>query len=692
MGEVPARPKSVPPKAAWNGAEGEWELSARNGVARYWRRDGSLCNECTFRDGKPSGPFKRFHNNGQVSQEGTFLDGELHGTRTWHASDAPTEEQVLTEGMSDKVRRSEMDYEKGRVVAVRHFDAEGTRVSPDGEPYPERPPLVPDEAEFQPEVGWVLATLDAQGRRHGSWQRWTSGGELAESTEFVEDLKSGPSTLFHPNGKKSEEGRFKEDLREGVWKSFDTKGALLAEITWHAGSRHGPAVDRSVAGQYRDLSITAEKGDFEEDHAIGPWSLKDDQDHTVIRKDLGPKVDADKLARSPVLANEGRAPDAWLLAGEEYLAEKRPAEAILAAARAMACSATVRDFLDIHTLIALPRAQAHAAEIAADVTRSEVPLPVLLNVLLRGAAPAPLLRAVAIRLDQEGKPRAALDYINGAILLEPEKGEYLFTRSLVLMSLGLAEQAIADGKEREASSPREGKFLVAYARALYPRFEFWPAREQPATHYDDLPQALAQPPAQIRVVFLKYLTRLAILREAQLAFLQEGIEPGWLLPDVEPLLPKGKVKLEETSLDVGDEDGEGHAVGLDERMQVAGLGLPEVQRLARAEWTAVTWLCWACGLEEVALPKTIAAPKDFGQAAGMAVERLWRARDLRLTGGEGAKKSKSPGFAWEGVEIDQLHPGLVSMCENEYAEMAAMFRWIADAGHRSPWQDNLRDS
>ncbi len=687
MAEVPARPKNVPPKAVWNASDGEWALEARNGLARYWRRDGSLCNECTFKDGKPTGPFKRFHNDGQVSQEGSFLDGALHGTRTWYVSDGPTDEQVLAPGMSHKVRRSEMDYERGRVLAVRHFDAEGNRVTPDGEPYPERPPLVPDEAEFQPGVGWVLSTLDAEGRRHGTWQRWTDEGALAETTEYVDGVRAGPSILYHPNGKKAEEGLYVDDLREGVWKGYDASGRLVAEVTWHAGSRHGPAVDRGVAGQYGDQAITAEHGTFEEDHAVGPWSLRDAQDRTLVRKDLGPRVDADKLASSPVLGNEERSADGWLMAGEEYLAQKRPAEAILAAARAMACSATVKDFLDIHTLIVLPRAQTHAEAIAADITKSEVPLPVLLNVLVRGAAPAPILRAIAIRLDQEGKPRAALDYVNAAILLEPEKTEYLFTRSLVLMSLGLAEQALKDGQERAAVHAAEGRFLVGYAQALYPRFEFWPLRERPRTRFDDLPQAPAQPPAQIRAVFLKYLTRLSILREAQLAWLQEGVRSEWLLPEVDALLPKGRVKLDELALPA-----DGQEVAIDERLTVAGLGLPEIQRLARAEWTAVTWLCWACGLREVALPKAIAPPKDFGQAAGMAVERLWRARDLRLTGGEGARRSKAPGFAWEGVEIDQLHPALVSMCENEYAEMAAMFRWIADAGHRSPWQDNLRDS
>ena len=59
--------------------------------------------------------------------------------------------------------------------------------------------MVPDEAEYQPGVGWVLSTLDQEGRRHGSWRRFTEDGSLAESTELVQDRRHGPSTLFHPN-------------------------------------------------------------------------------------------------------------------------------------------------------------------------------------------------------------------------------------------------------------------------------------------------------------------------------------------------------------------------------------------------------------------------------------------------------------------------------------------------------------
>lgn len=698
MADVPARPKTIPPKAVWNAEDGEWELSVknargeRNGLAKFWRTDGSLCNECSFKEGKPQGPFKRYHNDGTLSQEGQFVAGQLHGTRTWHACDGPTEEQTAAEGMSDKVRRSEMDYDHGRVTAVRHFDAQGRRVLATGEPYPERPALVPDEADFQPEVGWVLVALDAEGQRHGDYSCWGPAGTLVESSRYEHGAQQGPSRTFHPNGKKSAEGEYVAGHKEGVWREFDEAGQVVRETSWIAGALTGPCLDRGVAGQYQDPAIAIERGSFEDDLAVGSWSLLDAKNKPLVRKDLGKAPDAARLEASAVLANDGRSAEDWLAAGEDALGAKSPGEALLAAARAVACSASVRAFLDVHGEVALPRSQAHAVEVAQSLAHAEAPLPILVNGLVRGGAAGPLLRQIAVRLHQEGKARAALDFVNAAILLEPEAPEYLYTRALILMSLGLEELALDDARERGASDAKEAKFLAAYANALFPRFDFWPAREKPRTTYDGLPDAPAQPAAQVRAVFLKYLTRLGILRDAQRGFLADGVAPAWLLPDLSGLLPKGPVRLEEQEFEIADEDGEGHPVAVDERMLVGGLGLTEVQCLARADWTALGWLCWSCGLGEVAMPRAVAAPAEFGQAAGMALQRLWRARDRRVTGGAVARREKTPGFTWEGVDIDALHPGLVSMCENEYAEMAAMFRWLTDEKNRSPWQDNLRDS
>jgi hypothetical protein len=102
------------------------------------------------------------------------------------------------------------------------------------------------------------------------------------------------------------------------------------------------------------------------------------------------------------------------------------------------------------------------------------------------------------------------------------------------------------------------------------------------------------------------------------------------------------------------------------------------------------WLCWSAGLDRVARPEAIRPPADFGQAAGMSIERLWRSRDRLITGGLRAMTQGLPGFIWEGTDIDALSPVLVEFAAEEYLEMRAVFYWLCDEGVQSPWQDNLR--
>jgi hypothetical protein len=120
------------------------------------------------------------------------------------------------------------------------------------------------------------------------------------------------------------------------------------------------------------------------------------------------------------------------------------------------------------------------------------------------------------------------------------------------------------------------------------------------------------------------------------------------------------------------------------------LSLPSLMRLARREWNGLAWLCWTAGLDRVAIPTALRPPSAFGAAAGMSIERLWRCRDRKITGGLRAMTQGVPGFTWEGTEIDLLPVVLAEIAADEYLEMRAVFYWLCDEGVQSPWQDNLR--
>jgi len=645
----PKRPEGVPAKARWVAEDNEWELGTidaqgrKQGAFTYWRPDGTKVNECVFKDGAPHGPFKRFHENGEVSQDGEFQAGQLHGTRRWFACDAPTTERMHEGGVSEKVRRSEMDYVKGRVVGVRHFDAQGRRVAPNGEPYPDRPATVEAGAEFRPDE-----------------DMWTKGEADAETAE-----------------------------REGTWRIWTRAGELEEESTWSGGEREGPATLYLVGeSPFSDQRVVAHRGAYVGGLPSGSWQLLDAKGGVVRTVDFGDPHCLDDAPRLEAFADVGRPAAEWKQLAQARFGSGAVAEGLCLLARAAAAEKSAAGFLEALASRARPAKREVAAGLAEE---AESELPVLGLALLRGAEPSAVLRKMAVVLDQKFHSRAALDFVNAALLVSPASTEYLFTRALVLMSLGLNQQAERDASELASSQPEQAEFLLDYLRFLFPRFDFWPAREKPETYYSGLPERPARELDEVRAVAQKYATRLSLLRERMLQVMTT--DAPWLVPDLTALLPDGPVPLESGSIEPGDDaEEDAESIDYDETLDVGDADVPTLVRLARADWNALAWLCWSAGLDRVALPETLSPPKDFDLAAGMSAQRLWRARDQRLFGGRNARAQNIASFQWEGADVGELHPNLASIAEQQYAEMKALFLWLSDAAVKTPWQDGLRGS
>jgi hypothetical protein len=269
--------------------------------------------------------------------------------------------------------------------------------------------------------------------------------------------------------------------------------------------------------------------------------------------------------------------------------------------------------------------------------------------------------------------------------------------------VGLAE-TIALPPEYE----EQRAFLEGYIRVIFSRFPFAPAGLELRTTFPDVPAGPEQPLENVRAQIQKYATRLAQLRAAVVARMPPGAAPPWLPPDPSALLPDGPVSLEtwdfdEIVVDEGAPAGPGappdaeppppesKLVAVDETLTIeASTPLPTLLRLARRDWTGLCWMCWGVGLDRVALPEAIAARADFGAAAGLSIERLWRCRDRIITCGLRAMTQGVSGFEWEGIDIDRVPALLAEIAADEFREMRAVFYWLCDAGVQSPWQANVR--
>ena len=645
MSKAPKRPAGIPAKAWWDPSDNEWVFGPlvdgkKHGDFTYWRPDGTKCNECHLVMGVPQGPFKRFHENGEVSQEGQFEKGQLHGTRRWISTDGETTENTRPQGVHESVWTSEMDYELGRVVAIRHFNREGERVLPGtGEPYPERPENVDPNAEFvEPKDEWHRGDANGESQHKvGPWRIWTRGGALKEEATYVDDVREGPGAQFHPEASPfandaivAERGQFKQGERSGVWKLLDGNGVVLGTVNYGDPS-----------------SLEGER--------LAAFSNDTTPDFTALAKAL-----------------EGQG---------------KIVEALVTWGRAAGQSKNTEGFSALLAKVARPLNEEAALALAKEVER---PLNWLGYELVHGAHPAVLLNQIAVALDQAFQSRAALDFTNAAILLDPERSDFLFTRSLILMSLGLKAQAERDANDLAAEAPDRAEFLLTYLNALFPSYGFTPAHETPSTTFDDVPEKPERSVEELAALAQKYATRLTRIREAMLVKLTPA-NPA-LPPDLSALLPDGPVELESGEFEREGDDGETESIEFDEAPELSGADLPTLLRLARADWTALGWLCWSAGLSEVALPESLTPPADFGKAAGMAQQRLWRSRDQRVFQGRNAQQHGVPSFEWEGVDVGELPPPVAGIAEQQYAEMQALFYWLVDPNLKSPWQDQLRGS
>jgi hypothetical protein len=698
--EIPARPAGVPADAEWNARSWEWELTPRDaegrahGLVRTWRGDGELSSEYEHRAGVREGAFRRFHPDGSVAREGLYADGRQHGTMIARGYEGPgaTHEPMQSCCVPPGAWQLQHDFNEGHLDEVRWYDRAGALILPSGAPHPERPASVPRAAPFEEQTDqWVQRAYNSEGSPDGTWRRWARDGVLLHLDVF----RAGKA--------------------HGLWQRWDAAGALIEEGDWRDGLRTGLYRRIGVpADLYADARVHEERGAFDHNQTVGTWSLLDARGGALGAFELGAALSDESLLESPALA--ASTSESWLEVARALDAERRPAEALIATARAAAAAHDAAPLRAALTRLSLPRLPESALGMATEIiTRADGRLDLVANALPTGADATSLLRSLASSLT--GREAVGLELVDAALLLAPERADCHVTRALLAIHLGRPEVARAEAAALPEGHAEQRAFLEGYVHVLFPEFRFAPAGTDIATRFPDVPEAPEQPLEKVRVQLQKYATRLARLRAAVRERLPPDASPAWLPPDPSALLPNGPVALESWEFEevIEDEPEEQDAsepsaptsdapaaaadaaepestiVTVDETLTIEpSTPLPTLLRLARRDWNGLCWMCWAVGTDPTALPDEVHPPADFGLAAGMSIERLWRCRDRLVTGGLRAMTQGVPGFQWEGVEIDVLPVVLAEIAADEFREMRAVFYWLCDEGVQSPWQANVR--
>ena len=688
----PVRPVGVPEAAVWNEDERVWEVVSleeghRQGESRTYRADGTLAQIRRFARGRLEGAFTSYHPGGDVSRQGTFANGELAGAFVALACDGRMSEPLRVCCVPENAWELRAQYLRGRPIYERFFDRRGQPLLDSGAPRPATPSGVPADADFDEFSGrWMAGRFNEVGHPQGTFRFWSAAGALVEERDFRDGLAV-------------EERRYAADgtvIESHGWMERDGRGA-----------RHGAYFRRFDAGAnpYADARVREERGAYDQGRPCGLWTLHDAQGAVLHQRELGRVVEPADLPRSPALQDDpgaGEPAAAWDAQARALAGEHRVREALAAAARAAAArrdGAALQALLDRSTL---PLGRAARAERAQPLAGAGTTATAALDALAGGADAAAAFRALAGVLDPG--TRAALDFADVSVLLAPGDAKAHLTRALVRIEHGDDRGARADADVVAAADPAAARSLRVQLAQRFPVFDFWPAREP----LRDDPEVPAQQPEQsleaIRHVVQVYATRLHRRRteiQARLATAgRDGETPPWLPPELRStLLLRGPIPLRRFDVTVPMESETGETemieVHVDEDLppeKLAGATVAELLEQARGEWSALTWLCWSCGLTRVELPDRLAPPPSFTAAVARAVGRCFAAHDKVLTGGVRARMQGIPSFTWEGIDLDQLPNHLAAVAAAEYLELRSMFLWLALDDSVSPFQDDLREA
>ena len=625
------RPDGVPADAQWDEDDEEWHAGAttdagKQGVWKAWRADGTFASERRYVDDCLDGEAREFHEDGSVASVRTFAADARTGIHVFHAPRGFSTVSMPFREVAPQVTRVEIEHdEQGRGTICRAFDRDGNRVLlATGEPYPTRPASLPETATFEESENCFVDATVKDGNYVGLVRKWDRDGRV---------------------------------LREMMFDDNGMNGRYLAR-----------------EGAFVDPRAVFERGTMRDNYAAGVWELLDENQQVLRRVDVGEPLDTDALWASPVAENRARTAEEWETLSRQLVSEGRQTEALLAAARAAGVQKrpdVLNAFADTFTLV---RTEEGGFELANRAAQSE-DFSYMANALLRGARLSSVLQLLCVMADRAGRPRFALDLVDAALALVPDKHPYLRSRALLLLELGQVEDMDDIVRRLEPVEADDATLFREYAKLLFPRFGMW----QPQLAKEGTDRTVRQSLDAVRRVAAVYATRLAILRDRIVQRVESRGDPtpAWLPPNIAEVLSDGRVELAERTIDV-----DGETVTVDETV-----GSSEtVRRLMaewRDEWAALCLLLWAVGEDAVRIPTALAPRAELGRADAAVAGFL-----ARLQGDE--EVAPDDAHQIDGISYDELNGQGANMARSQLFEMKVLLDWLTDARYVSPWQSDLR--
>jgi len=283
----------------------------KQGLAWYYKRDGSLDRVVRFKDGKQHGLTREYANDTLVRVVYTFhndfmIDREVinqvdaRGLRqgVWrdyydndnikfeiHYKDGKRNGYYRTYSYTGKVSLSDC-YEDDRLVEqqpgegieveiVNSYDEEGNLTGSVGvmnnipvgiHRQINRVKGTVTLREYD-NSGQVVSTgnTTGEGLKDEFWQFFYPGGQVQSEGSFGADRRTGVWKFYYPDGKLEQQGNYVNGREEGLWTWYYPGGQIRREENYYRGMEDGLSVEYDEAGNI------VSKGEYIEGYQEGEW-------------------------------------------------------------------------------------------------------------------------------------------------------------------------------------------------------------------------------------------------------------------------------------------------------------------------------------------------------------------------------------------------------------------------------------
>ncbi|MBN3583527.1 hypothetical protein JYB64_14095 [Algoriphagus aestuarii] len=197
----------------------------REGPYLEYDQEGILTVETTYVNGQLDGDFKRYFYPNRPIEVGKYSNGNKIGV--WKRY-YPENNRIEAEEQFDNAGRKNGDwkyyYDNGRIARVEKYK-NGIAIGTWEEYFPDK--------SLSKRQSFDL------GVPQGEYVEYHQSGKLSVSGQYTSGMKTGLWKNFFPDGELYSIGEYRNDLQTGNWKYFNKIGILIAEGKFNLGLEEG---------------------------------------------------------------------------------------------------------------------------------------------------------------------------------------------------------------------------------------------------------------------------------------------------------------------------------------------------------------------------------------------------------------------------------------------------------------------